>query len=841
MVSLKNIAGVFLFVVFFKPVFACKSQYNEIQQFYYWPAENKIVSLARSSEIQGEVVSLRVYGERMSELGSLSIGYEKEACHRVVEPGAFTEANKVLDKLSGWCKDQKSIVNDLNLVALKPMEKCPIRLAKGKKGAEIIFDDASAGTHYHLSFLPEQWYGRELDEYRWAFKEGFEAGKNLMFAYFEMTYPKRGCPYTFPYLIAFDSSSLDYLRPNALAYKSMANKDYGLAQEQLDKSRSIFTNYWFSNYNQACLLALTGQPFEKGKHHLGIIFTSLHIQLSPKNVDANGVNRLNCQIETYDRNRLISSFFKKLRTDPDLSPWRREPGYSQWLKEREEEYFEKPNVNQVSMPEAVAKSLYYKANGNYEAAAASFAMNPEDWTEYNPVLVEKAAVEARMGKTKESFNDLCRAVEKHPAWTREKMESDEDFDPIRGNPIFQKVLGESTASAACQSILTDGPASPFTVMVESYLKQLDSPSPDLRAKAMSSLGGVLSQGRPELEKVLKGEVAHGAFPALLRMAREDVNEELAKIGSNFNPSKEEKEKIGQLSSQYYFNFDVVWIAYKIDPEAARKQMSVRTLLSILRAEGRDDSIGLREADAIIRAKGESALPDIIAALKDETLSRVTREGAVSAAGLLGPIAAPAVEPLLSILREQDRDRSNAILGVLLQIGRGAVPGMIKTMKDADRPTRIRIILTLGKMGDTAKDAVPGLTEVLKGSDYILRGFAREALRKIGTPEASAVVRAFNQEMDDTAESANKITPQNIRPATPEDKYSLDQRFFTRFLPGFEGEDPREEIYEALSGVMIGRVDGRSEEDIQWISPHVMKLKIDNAWKTFDAFKEAQAD
>jgi len=124
--------------------------------------------------------------------------------------------------------------------------------------------------------------------------------------------------------------------------------------------------------------------------------------------------------------------------------------------------------------------------------------------------------------------------------------------------------------------------------------------------------------------------------------------------------------------------------------------------------------------------GAPAVEPLIAALKDEDV----RMRAVEALGKIGDPRA--VEPLIAALKDQDERMRKWAAEALGQIGDPrAVEPLIAALKDQD--VRMRAVEALGKIGDPR--AVEPLIAALNDRDERVRKWAAEALGKIGDPRA----------------------------------------------------------------------------------------------------------
>jgi len=135
--------------------------------------------------------------------------------------------------------------------------------------------------------------------------------------------------------------------------------------------------------------------------------------------------------------------------------------------------------------------------------------------------------------------------------------------------------------------------------------------------------------------------------------------------------------------------------------------------------------------------GAPAVEPLIAALKDENWR--TRW---AAAKTLGQIGAPAVEAIIAALRDSNRTVREAADSALRQICdiRAAKP-LIAALKDGDLTARRAAAKTLGLLGDTL--AIDPLIVALKDADRIVRKAAAKALGQLSdTRSAEPLIAAF---------------------------------------------------------------------------------------------------
>lgn len=140
---------------------------------------------------------------------------------------------------------------------------------------------------------------------------------------------------------------------------------------------------------------------------------------------------------------------------------------------------------------------------------------------------------------------------------------------------------------------------------------------------------------------------------------------------------------------------------------------------------------LRAIAGIGVAAAEDALPCLIAATEDVDQSAALQ--AVATLGDLGPLAAPAVPALMSVVWTGDV-RRRAIAGVaLMRVGEAAVPSLIQSLTHPAAEVRGKVVHLLGKIGPAAAEACPALQKLQNDSDPTVRAAAAAALDAIAMP------------------------------------------------------------------------------------------------------------
>jgi HEAT repeat protein len=189
------------------------------------------------------------------------------------------------------------------------------------------------------------------------------------------------------------------------------------------------------------------------------------------------------------------------------------------------------------------------------------------------------------------------------------------------------------------------------------------------------------------------------------------------------------------------------------------------------------------AAAVLGGMGNAAaVPALVAALRDR--EEEVRGEVISALGMIGPAARPAVPALTGIVRsgrhmfytkavealiaigcppvdiltehlkDSDSDLQDAAHRGLIAAGVAAFPALTALIRGGDPELRTRAAQALGRIKDPL--AVPILIEALKDDEAFVRVPASNALAGIGAPAVPALVGALRHKDDLVALSAGKI-------------------------------------------------------------------------------------
>jgi len=177
------------------------------------------------------------------------------------------------------------------------------------------------------------------------------------------------------------------------------------------------------------------------------------------------------------------------------------------------------------------------------------------------------------------------------------------------------------------------------------------------------------------------------------------------------------------------------------------------------------------AEALGQLEDPRSVGSLVAALQDSEGDRYVQQAAVEALGWIGE---PIQRPLIVVLRDRDdgaRQRAIAALGqmrdarnlnpligalrdiqsynvhqgaleALVQLGEAAVEPLIAVLQDDDPFVRRRAVLALGEIRDAR--AVGPLIAALQDPFSLVRQEAAQALRSMGTNEAWAALREYEE-------------------------------------------------------------------------------------------------
>ena len=165
------------------------------------------------------------------------------------------------------------------------------------------------------------------------------------------------------------------------------------------------------------------------------------------------------------------------------------------------------------------------------------------------------------------------------------------------------------------------------------------------------------------------------------------------------------------------------------PPNVDKLLAKRDVDKLIKALGyKDASVRKSAAEALGSIGDARAVEPLSSVLSDEDLMV-----AAAARDALIMIGAPAVEPVLGVLKEGDEEARKRAAAALSKIGAPAVESPLAALKSDDNVVRRTAVEALGKMGIPA--VVEPLLAALKDEDKAVRKSAVEALGELGDAQA----------------------------------------------------------------------------------------------------------
>lgn len=165
-----------------------------------------------------------------------------------------------------------------------------------------------------------------------------------------------------------------------------------------------------------------------------------------------------------------------------------------------------------------------------------------------------------------------------------------------------------------------------------------------------------------------------------------------------------------------------------------------TVKPLVRCLYEESDMTRRNACYALNAVGKPAVQALQKVLKESP--EQVRANAAEALGDLGTMAESAAPDLVESLQDESasvRVRAIEALGTTSQSSSLAVPGMIKALEDPNDGVRRTAVFALCRIGEHAADAVKGLANLLFDENRYIRGDAVHALYRIGTPAAKDVL------------------------------------------------------------------------------------------------------
>jgi predicted Zn finger-like uncharacterized protein len=140
---------------------------------------------------------------------------------------------------------------------------------------------------------------------------------------------------------------------------------------------------------------------------------------------------------------------------------------------------------------------------------------------------------------------------------------------------------------------------------------------------------------------------------------------------------------------------------------------VSQLIQRLKGQDLADRMHAARALAKLGPKAAPAVPELIAALRDQTdhpVSVLLRQAAAGALAEIGPEAAPAVPALRDALRDKNREVQQQAIDALVKIGKPSLNVLTEALQHPEMGVRVKAAAGIAALGPEAKDAVPKLVQ-----------------------------------------------------------------------------------------------------------------------------------
>ena len=184
----------------------------------------------------------------------------------------------------------------------------------------------------------------------------------------------------------------------------------------------------------------------------------------------------------------------------------------------------------------------------------------------------------------------------------------------------------------------------------------------------------------------------------------------------------------------------IWAAQKLATMGPEAKPAVPRLVKVLK--DKDDNVRRNVAEALAQMGSVSReyLPEVTEALKDPNSD--VRVAVLATIRNMGPEADKAVPALVRLLKEdketQVRQKAALTLGHLGNLAKDAVPALAAALKDESVLVRAEAAAALAQMGNLALPALENLGESLKDNQQDVRVNALKALEALG-PDAKPLL------------------------------------------------------------------------------------------------------
>jgi HEAT repeat protein len=183
-----------------------------------------------------------------------------------------------------------------------------------------------------------------------------------------------------------------------------------------------------------------------------------------------------------------------------------------------------------------------------------------------------------------------------------------------------------------------------------------------------------------------------------------------------------------------------------------------------------DSPAEESAEQAVRSIGTNAAPHLVRMLTNEDLD--IQSTAVNGFKILGPLGAPAVPALATLLAGPNALQAHLAASSLGHIGTPALPVLLAGLTNRHYRISTDAALAIAGLGTNAAPAIPILLHDLQQPDHLLRERAADTLGTLRI-EPELVVPALTNVLDDPSPSARYLALSSLgrfesaaRPALP---------------------------------------------------------------------------
>jgi HEAT repeat protein len=300
-----------------------------------------------------------------------------------------------------------------------------------------------------------------------------------------------------------------------------------------------------------------------------------------------------------------------------------------------------------------------------------------------------------------------------------------------GKPAVPTLLrassDESLAPWCCIALGAIGPDAADAVPALTKMLSADHP-PKLRleaAMALASIGPASAPALPELTKILDGKDAV-ALPGAIYA--------IGKIGP---PAKSAEKRLRELAggADAFDRVIASWAILKIHPDN-QKMLNDSLPLFVTALVDKEPRMRVAATKALLDLKPD---PQTIMPAIGKAMDGASAAALENIVEIIGGAGASAVPNLVKALKEESlRPKVAVILARIGPEAKGAAPALAEIVENDKSPVaRREALIALGAIGPFAAEQTPAIAKVLHGDDSQLRAAACYSLGKIGPLALSA--------------------------------------------------------------------------------------------------------